>query len=74
MNTLTNGKSYLVNSRRKGTFVGTIERHDETWATIKIKAGRASAMLEDNQHEKGEEVTVRREFCVFTEQPEGGAA
>ena len=83
---LNNGATYLVNSSRKGTFAGRLVSHDETWATFEITAGKAKAMLDYNVREKGEEVTVRRSFCTFTEQPalavqhlpaadtEGGAA
>lgn len=63
------GKTYLVNSSRKGTFTARLQRLDETWATLLITAGKASALLEYNERKKGEEVTVRRSFCTFTEQP-----
>ncbi len=63
------GKTYLVNSSRKGTFAGRLDRLDETWATFTITGGKARAMLDYNEREKGEEVTVRRSLCGFTEQP-----
>lgn len=66
---LTAGKSYLVNSSRKGTFIGRLVSADETWATLEITGGKASAMLDYNERYKGEEVTVRRALCAFTEQP-----
>lgn len=69
MSALTNGAIYLVNSSRKGTFAGMLVSHDDTWATFEITAGKAQAMLAENEREKGEEVTVRRAFCTFTEQP-----
>ena len=62
------GKTYLVNSQRKGTFVARITRVDSTWATGIITAGHAGAMLDYNERGKGEEVTVRRSLCKFTEQ------
>lgn len=65
--TLTVGKTYRVASTRKGTFTGQLVSADNTWATFKITKGRAGAMLQENVREKGEEVTVRREFCTFTD-------
>jgi len=64
------GKIYLVSSSRKGKFFGMIKSFDETWATCKITAGKAGAMMEHSEKNTGEEVTVRRSFCVFTEQPD----
>lgn len=63
------GKTYLVNSQRKGTFMARMTRVDDTWATGIIVGGYAKAMMEYNERDKGEEVTVRRSFCTFTEQP-----
>ena len=62
------GKTYLVNSQRKGTFMARITRVDDTWATGIITGGYARAMMEYNERDKGEEVTVRRSLCKFTEQ------
>jgi hypothetical protein len=64
------GKTYIVKSSRKGTFAGRLMSACETWATFTITAGKAKAMLDYNECEKGEEVTVRRSLCTFTEQPE----
>lgn len=66
---LIRGHRYLINSQRKGTFVGELVCADDTWATFTITAGKAKAMLAYNEVEKGEEVTVRRAFCTFTAQP-----
>ena len=63
------GKTYLVNSQRKGTFMVRLTHCDDTWATGTIVGGTAKAMMDYNVRETGEEVTVRREFCKFTEQP-----
>ena len=68
---MKNNSTYLVKSSRKGTFFGLLKFHDETWATFEITAGKALAMLAYNEREKGEEITVRRTFCEFTEQPGG---
>lgn len=65
--TLTTGHTYRVASTRKGKFTGKLVHHDETWATLEITSGKAGAMLPYNEREKGEEVTVRREWCTFTE-------
>lgn len=62
------GKTYLVNSQRKGTFMARMTRVDDTWATGIITGGYARAMMEYNERDKGEEVTVRRSLCKFTEQ------
>ncbi len=67
MTTLTTGHVYRVASARKGKFTGKLVRADDTWATLEITAGRAGAMLPENVRETGEEVTVRREWCTFTE-------
>ncbi|MGL4574546.1 MAG: hypothetical protein ACRCV9_07130 [Burkholderiaceae bacterium] len=64
------GKTYLINSSRKGTFFGLLTKVDETWATFTIVAGVAKAMMDYNVRDAGEEVTVRRTLCTFTEQPE----
>jgi hypothetical protein len=68
------GGRYLINSQRKGTFGGQLKSFDDTWATFIVIAGRAKAMLEYNEADKGEEVTVRRAMCVLTEQPEAQTA
>ncbi len=65
--TLQVGKTYRVNSSRKGVFVGRMLGFDDTWASILITEGKAKAMLEYNERNEGEEVTVRRSFCTFTE-------
>ena len=71
---MKNGQTYLVNSQRKGVFFGKLTHHDDVWATLEITAGKAGAMLDYNEREKGEEVTVRRAFCAFTEQLTESAA
>ena len=63
------GANYLINHRRKGVFFGRLDRFDDTWATFTVTGGKARAMLDYNEREKGEEVTVRRALGVFTEQP-----
>lgn len=64
---LHNGRTYRVVSSRKGTFTGKLISHCETWATLEITRGKASAMLRDNERGVGEEVTVRRPHATLTE-------
>ena len=63
------GKTYLVRSQRKGIFMARMTRVDDTWATGIITDGCAAAMMEYNERGEGEEITVRRSLCKFTEQP-----
>ena len=66
-NVLEVGKTYTVNHSRKGAFTGRLLGFDDTWATVLITDGKAKAMLDYNEREEGEEVTVRKSFCNFTE-------
>lgn len=60
------GKIYDVVSQRKGKFRMQLTHHDETWATGVITEGKAKAILDYNEVEEGEEVTVRKSFTTFT--------
>lgn len=60
------GKTYNVFSPRKGKFKILLLDHDETWATGFIITGKAKAILSENEREKGEEVTLRKELTTFT--------
>ena len=60
------GKIYRVASNRKGVFTGVVTQACDTWATILITNGKAKALMEYNEREQGETVTVRRSFCAFT--------
>jgi hypothetical protein len=60
------GKTYRVTSSRKGTFVGILTRVGDTWVDVLITNGKAKAMLDYNERDAGESVTVRRSFCTFT--------
>lgn len=72
---VTIGQTYRVNSSRKGVFTGVVTQCCDTWATVLITNGTAKAMLDYNEREQGETVTVRRSFCTFTPlAQEGGAA
>lgn len=61
------GKTYHVNSQRKGRFNMKITHQDDTWATGIITKGKAKAILSYNEVEAGEEVTIRKSFSTFSE-------
>lgn len=61
------GKTYRVSHSRKGAFTGRLLGVDDTWASFEITEGKAKALLEENERFAGDEVTVRRSFCTFTE-------
>lgn len=65
LNPIEVGKTYLINSARKGKFTGIVTRVDDTWADVLIIKGKAEAMLDYNEREQGETVTVRRSLCAF---------
>jgi hypothetical protein len=67
------GKTYKVVSQRKGTFTGMATQVSDEWVTVLITTGKAMAMLDYNERDAGEEVTVRRSLTAFT-LVEGGAA
>jgi hypothetical protein len=60
-------KIYDVFSNRKGEFRIKLTSQCETWATGIIIKGKAKAICEYNEREKGEKITVRKEFSSFTE-------
>jgi hypothetical protein len=60
------GKTYRVASNRKGVFTGVVTKACDTWATILITNGKAKALMEYNERQQGETVTVRRSFSTFT--------
>lgn len=62
------GKEYMVNHQRKGKFSAQVKAVDDVWVTLEVTAGKASAMCSYNEAGVGEEVTVRRSFCHFTDQ------
>jgi hypothetical protein len=73
MSDLIRGHIYKVVSARKGQFNGMLKCVDDTWATFEIIAGTTWAMLPENVRSRGEEVTVRQEFCTFTPVETGAA-
>ena len=67
---LENGKTYLVNHARKGTFMLTVESQCDEWVNGIIAGGEASAMLDYNVKQKGEKITSRKSFIrSAVEQP-----
>lgn len=63
------GKTYRITHSRKGTFNGVVTGLDDTWAKVLIVSGVARAMLDYNEREAGEAVTVRLSHCAFQEVP-----
>lgn len=61
------GKEYLVNHSRKGKFRILVSSVSEEWISGTITKGKAGAILSYNEVEQGEEITIRRSHCVFTE-------
>lgn len=60
------GKVYNVFSSRKGKFKMQLTSQCDTFATGIITKGKAKAILVENEVEKGEQVTVRKELSSFT--------
>lgn len=58
------GKTYLITHSRKGTFLATIKKIDETWITALIVEGETEAIISSNVKGKGEEVQFRTKFLV----------
>ncbi len=63
------GETYLVNHRRKGRFFMMIDHDGGEWVEGTVVGGVASAIMNYNVKEKGENITVRKSFCDFTLQP-----
>ena len=55
-----NGKTYLIDHSRKGTFAMTITSQDPEWLNGIIAGGKAEAMLEENEKEFGDDITIRK--------------
>jgi len=61
------GKTYRVIHSRKGTFDMRIASFNDEWAEGVIVKGSAKAMMDYNEKETGENITVRISFCHFVE-------
>lgn len=63
------GSEYIINHRRKGTFVGKILTDGEVWCEIQITKGKADYIsIKNNLQGKGnigDELTIRKSFCTF---------
>ena len=59
------GKQYRITHSRKGQFTANIVGIRDEWVDCVITDGKAGAMLDYNEREKGEAITVRRSFCTF---------
>lgn len=60
------GGTYSVRHSRKGQFCMRITAIRGEWIDGVITSGRASALLEYNEVETGEEITVRDSLATFT--------
>lgn len=64
------GKTYLVSTQRKGTFMMRITGKCDTWTHGVVVGGSAKAMLDYNVKGVGEEVSCRTSFILSAvEQP-----
>lgn len=61
------GSEYLVNHCRKGKFFGILRFFDSEWFVFVVNRGKAGAMLAYNEKDIGDEVVVRKAFCILTE-------
>ena len=62
---LIEGQIYKVNHSRKGVFNLMVTNQDKTWVTGLIVEGKAGAILEYNEREQFEDITIRKELCKF---------
>ena len=58
------GKTYKLTHSRKGTFVFFCESQDTDFAHGHVVSGRAKAMLPENERERGEELSIRKDFIT----------
>ncbi len=67
---LETGKTYLVSHIRKGTFAMRVNKQDDTWTYGVVAGGKADAVLDYNEKEVNEPITVRTSFLESAiEQP-----
>lgn len=66
LQTPTAGGTYAVNDSRKGKFNMLVNRVAGEWVEGVIVSGKATALLECNERETGEEITVRQCLATFT--------
>ena len=61
---LENGKTYLVNHKRKGVFTLTVESQSNGFIHGTITGGEAAAMMEYNIKHEGENISFRKGFII----------
>ena len=62
---LKSGEIYKVNHSRKGKFKLLVENQCDTWVTGLITEGTAKAILQENERDQFEEITIRKSLCSF---------
>lgn len=60
-----NGKTYIINHSRKGTFGLHVESQDDEWLYGYVAGGTAKAIMDYNVKETGERIAVRK--CLIKE-------
>lgn len=62
------GKTYKIEHSRKGVFEGRVTRisEDTEWVDVEITRGQTTAMCRYNVADVGDYLSLRREFCTFT--------
>lgn len=60
------GKTYSINHRRKGIFIGKVKAVHGDTAEILITEGKAGAVCNYNEKEAGEIVKIRESLCTIT--------
>ena len=67
---LKNGKKYLINHSRKGTFAMRVDSQTGTWINGVVIGGTTDAMNIDNKNFLGDPITIRASFIISAiEQP-----
>lgn len=57
------GQRYKVTHSRKGTFKGVVLGIDDPFFRVRIDAGKAGAILPENEKDVGETVDCRNSLC-----------
>jgi len=67
---IEDGKEYIITHTRKGMFAMRVDSQDDTWVNGVIVGGATSTMMAYNEKEKGDNLSIRREFIMQAiEQP-----
>jgi len=62
------GKTYDINTQRKGKFRFRPLAESSEWVDGIVVSGRTKAMLPENSRESGEEITLRKEFIISAQE------